>query len=155
MLRGVPKGAEMQARRDLEALDDENFIIRTYGDSVDIASDLSQAELCLMPSIVEPFGLTGLEAISAAVLPVMQANSGLGEYLNKNVDRELVSSVIVPAATSGSREDSWTDALIRLLGSPGRIRQQAQQIREALLEIPSSANHLRTHFFESRSEDIT
>ena len=96
-----------------------------------------------------------MEAISAGVLPVLQANSGLGEYLNKNVDHELISSVIVPAALDGSREDSWINTLVRVLEPPSRIRRQAQQIREALLKIPSSANLLRTHFFESRSEDIS
>merc|ERR1711991_1047910 len=104
-------------RKDLGALDDDTFIIRTYGDSVDIARDLSQAELCLMPSIIEPFGLTGLEAISAGVLAIMQNNSGLGEYLQKHVSSDVISSVLVDAKTE-SRESAWVKTLVTLLKSP-------------------------------------
>ncbi|XP_019626546.1 PREDICTED: LOW QUALITY PROTEIN: uncharacterized protein LOC109471647 [Branchiostoma belcheri] len=62
------------------------------GNQEDIAKDMQQAHLVLMPSRAEPFGLIGLEAIAAGIPVLISDNSGLADMI-----KDLVKERKLPA----------------------------------------------------------
>lgn len=58
------------------------LIVRRYAESVEeLKAVLREADLAIMPSRTEGFGLTALEALSAGLPILVSSNSGLGETL--------------------------------------------------------------------------
>lgn len=51
-------------------------------------TDLSQSNLCMMLSVHDGFGLVGLEAIAAGVPLILSENTGLYEFLSKELKKE-------------------------------------------------------------------
>ncbi|XP_019626545.1 PREDICTED: uncharacterized protein LOC109471646 isoform X2 [Branchiostoma belcheri] len=62
------------------------------GNQEDIAKDMQQAHLVLMPSRAEPFGLTGLEAIAAGIPVLISDKSGLADMI-----KDLIKEKKFPA----------------------------------------------------------
>ncbi|XP_078701682.1 uncharacterized protein LOC144927818 [Branchiostoma floridae x Branchiostoma belcheri] len=62
------------------------------GTQEDIAQDMQQAHLVLMPSRAEPFGLIGLEAIAAGIPVLISDKSGLADMI-----KELIKEKKCPA----------------------------------------------------------
>ncbi|XP_019630672.1 PREDICTED: uncharacterized protein LOC109474752 [Branchiostoma belcheri] len=62
------------------------------GNQEDIAQDMQQAHLVLMPSRAEPFGLIGLEAIAAGIPVLISDKSGLADMI-----KDLVKERKLPA----------------------------------------------------------
>ncbi|XP_019614827.1 PREDICTED: uncharacterized protein LOC109462709 [Branchiostoma belcheri] len=62
------------------------------GTQEDIAQDMQQAHLVLMPSRAEPFGLIGLEAIAAGIPVLISDKSGLADMI-----RDLIEEGKCPA----------------------------------------------------------
>ncbi|KAI8478081.1 hypothetical protein Bbelb_433090 [Branchiostoma belcheri] len=62
------------------------------GHQEDIAQDMQQAHLALMPSRAEPFGLIGLEAITAGIPVLISDKSGLADMI-----KELIKEKKCPA----------------------------------------------------------
>ncbi|XP_019630675.1 PREDICTED: uncharacterized protein LOC109474755 [Branchiostoma belcheri] len=61
------------------------------GTQEDIAEDMKQAHLVLMPSRAEPFGLIGLEAIAAGIPVLISDKSGLADMI-KDLKKRLLES---------------------------------------------------------------
>ena len=60
------------------------FNVRSYDDGRKMLADLfCEVDLAIMPSRMEGFGITALEALSAALPVLVSGNSGLGEALKK------------------------------------------------------------------------
>ncbi|QDE91906.1 hypothetical protein BHS06_24585 [Myxococcus xanthus] len=60
----------------------------------DVAEDILQSSLLLMPSREEGFGLTGLEAIAAGIPVIISSRSGLADFLRQEgLERNVVSPV--------------------------------------------------------------
>lgn len=81
---------------------------------------LDRSRVLVMPSLSEPFGLVGLEAIEAGVPVVLSRNCGLAER--------------IPSATSVDPEDvdSIAEATLALLNDPDLARRNAESaLREA------------------------
>ena len=122
VLRG-PKDVEA-ARKQLD-VDSHSFVIRTYASQVKVQQDLCTAAICLMPSFNEPFGLVGLEALAACVVPLMSRTAGLAEYLKACCKREHVDKLLVDNDGTGEeRVQHWTAAVQFWLGMPGQQRIQ-------------------------------
>ncbi|XP_078686121.1 uncharacterized protein LOC144918894 [Branchiostoma floridae x Branchiostoma belcheri] len=64
-----------------------------YGSQKDICKEMMKANLVLMPSRAEPFGLVGLEAIAAGVPVLVSSKSGLADFIHEHVD-ELHHSIV-------------------------------------------------------------
>ncbi|XP_078701599.1 uncharacterized protein LOC144927769 [Branchiostoma floridae x Branchiostoma belcheri] len=58
------------------------------GTQEDIAKDMQQAHLVLMPSRAEPFGLIGLEAIAAGIPVLISDKSGLADMIMDLIEEE-------------------------------------------------------------------
>ena len=60
------------------------LIVRSFNDSREVLADLfCEVDLAMMPSRMEGFGITALEALSAGLPVLVSGNSGLGEALKK------------------------------------------------------------------------
>ncbi|XP_078688555.1 uncharacterized protein LOC144920321 isoform X3 [Branchiostoma floridae x Branchiostoma belcheri] len=62
------------------------------GTQEDIAQDMRQAHLVLMPSRAEPFGLIGLEAIAAGIPVLISDKSGLADMIKDLIKEEKCSA---------------------------------------------------------------
>ncbi|XP_078621694.1 uncharacterized protein LOC144887987 [Branchiostoma floridae x Branchiostoma japonicum] len=86
-LRGVTKEDFKDSQEIINANKDKvEFIPFTpleYGTQEELRDDMGRADVVLMPSRAEPFGLVGLEAIAAGVPVVISHKSGLAKFLTK------------------------------------------------------------------------
>ena len=103
--------------------------VRTFYESrLELADLFLQADLAIMPSRTEGFGLGALEALSAGLPILVSDNSGLGEVLS---DLPMGSSFVVQS----DDPDKWKEA----------IRQARRKSRDVRLQ---EAIDLRTRYDE-------
>ncbi|KAI8497751.1 hypothetical protein Bbelb_244030, partial [Branchiostoma belcheri] len=62
--------------------------LRPCGTQEDIAQEMKQAHLVVMPSRAEPFGLIGLEAIAAGIPVLISDKSGLADMIMDLIEKE-------------------------------------------------------------------
>ncbi|XP_078612796.1 uncharacterized protein LOC144882688 [Branchiostoma floridae x Branchiostoma japonicum] len=64
--------------------------LKPHGTEEDIADDMKEAHLVIMPSLSEPFGLIGLEAIAAGIPVLISDQSGLADMMQELIkDKKL------------------------------------------------------------------
>ena len=83
---GAPDGKHEEIKERLLKCDipPSRLTVRSYVENRESLKDLfCEADLVLMPSRTEGFGLTGLEALSAGLPVLVSKNSGFGEALSK------------------------------------------------------------------------
>ena len=82
---GAPSGKEDQVKQMLldEGILPGQLIVRSAKEREQLAQQFFEADLVIMPSRTEGFGLTALEALSAGLPVLVSGNSGLGEALQK------------------------------------------------------------------------
>ncbi|XP_067057647.1 uncharacterized protein [Acropora muricata] len=82
---GAPDGKEEEVKRMLlkTGISPRQLIVRSAKKRVQLAQQFNQADLVIMPSRTEDFGLVALEALSAGLPVLVSANSGLGGALEK------------------------------------------------------------------------
>ena len=83
---GAPKGKEKKVARKLRkyGIPRSQLTVRCFKeDQEQLANLFCEADLAIMPSRTEGFGLTGLEALSAGLPVLVSGNSGLGEALEE------------------------------------------------------------------------
>jgi glycosyltransferase involved in cell wall biosynthesis len=104
-----------------------------------LLNELKSATVFLMPSKVEGFGLTGLDAISAGVPLIASAASGLGWLLARHANhfsgdlKRIASQAILDADPDGDAVLSeWRDRLTAILTNPGKAFTEADDLRKAL-----------------------
>ena len=80
---GAPDGKEQEiAKRLLDfGIPKARLTVRSFKDQEALKREFCEADLALMPSRTEGFGLTGLEALSAGLPVIVSKNSGFGEAL--------------------------------------------------------------------------
>lgn len=131
-----------QDAREILGVQNEFVSLSKYGTHDDVRTDLAEAQVALMPSVIEPFGLAGLEALAAGVLPIIPRESGLAQHLEEFIQDPalnslLLSHVIVDMpADSTSRGETWAQRLKFIYRNREKIppRRLAAQLRDALLE---------------------
>ena len=99
-----------------------HFTLREYGYNPENLKQLfCQADLVLMPSRAEGFGLIGLEALSAGLPVIVSKNSGFGETL---------SSVLFGSFYVMDPEDpsEWTKAIEKILKKDRKLRLEEIEI---------------------------
>ena len=113
------RGGEEETVKDLllqQGIDHSQLSVRCFNESREqLAGLFCEADLAIMPSRTEGFGLTALEALSAGLPVLVSGNSGLGEALKK-----------VPYGSSSVVESEnpkdWAKAI-------SAVRQKDRQVR--------------------------
>ena len=82
---GAPSGKEEQVKQTLlkEGISARQLTVRTAKEREQLPHQFYEADLVIMPSRTEGFGLTALEALSAGLPVLVSRNSGLGQALKK------------------------------------------------------------------------
>lgn len=134
VIRGVPadKLQEQQVQVNVES--DNAVRLRPYSvDPADLQRDLNGADLVLMPSHTEGFGLVASEAAGAGVPVLMSQNTtGMGMFLNdaSRVPPELGKDSTI---TQGPRNtEAWADRIQGVLQNLPAERERALGLREHL-----------------------
>eukprot|EP00039_Didymoeca_costata_P004688 m.75550 g.75550 ORF g.75550 m.75550 type:complete len:1008 (-) comp12507_c0_seq1:1237-4260(-) len=139
-----------EARKQLGIASNPFVTLKPYGTHDDVRRDLAVADVFLMPSVVEPFGLVGLEALAAGVLPVVPAGSGLAlhfeKYIKSSALKSYLKNIIVDhGEENGAREEAWASALEKIYRDreDTNPREMAAELRAELLENqPTSCKEL-------------
>ena len=82
---GAPKGEEEKVKEMLlkEGIKQSQLIVRSYKERDQLAAQFCEADLAIMPSRSEGFGLAALEALSAGLPVLVSGNSGIGDALKE------------------------------------------------------------------------
>ena len=82
---GAPNGKEEKIKKRFlkEGISPGQLIVRSARDREQLAEEFCQADLVIMPSRTEGFGLAALEALSAGLPVLVSGNSGIAKALEK------------------------------------------------------------------------
>ena len=136
---GAPSGEEENVKELLlqQGIDRSQLAVRCFNESREqLARLFCEADLAIMPSRTEGFGLAALEALSAGLPVLVSGNSGLGETLKK-----------VPVAASICVVDSedpkdWATAIRAVREKDRKLRlKEFKIIREEYAEMYSWQDH--------------
>jgi glycosyltransferase involved in cell wall biosynthesis len=138
IVRGAPPATVAEAQEELSNIAGRFVDVRPFTiDRAEILGDLTQADVVIMPSRAEGFGLVGLEAAGAGVPILVPSSSGVGRFVgdsglfpNEVARRSLVEQGFeepVPV-------ERWVERLRDVLDDPLGSRQQALDLRQALRE---------------------
>ncbi len=108
-------------------------------DEETLLNQLKSATAFLMPSKVEGFGLTGLDAISAGVPLIASAASGLAQLLatrakdfSGDLKRIAMDAVLDVEPDGDVVLSKWYDRLMTILTNPEKAFIDADDLRKAL-----------------------
>ena len=98
-----------------------------------LALELGRATLAIMPSRIEGFGLTGLEAIRAGVPALVSANSGLGELL---IDIGGAAAACVVEVDDDLEADAarWSERITQVFDDRPAAFELAAEVRMLVAE---------------------
>ena len=82
---GAPEGKQSDVTKRLldSRISERRLTVRGFKDREALKREFCEADLVLMPSRTEGFGLTALEAMSAGLPVIVSKNSGFGEALGR------------------------------------------------------------------------
>ena len=123
---GAEEGKEEEVTKNLldRGISPNQLTVRGFRESrEELGEQFSQADLAIMPSRTEGFGLAALEALSAGLPILVSDNSGLGKALAE-----------IPFGTSSVVEsdepEEWGKAIRRCRNKPRAIRlEEARELR--------------------------
>ena len=127
---GVPKGEEEKVKELLlkEGIAASQLIVRSYKEREQLAAQFCEADLAIMPSRSEGFGLAALEALSAGLPVLVSGNSGLGDALK---ELPFGSSCIVNSEDASE----WAKAIHTIHDKKRKLRlSEALKVRETYRE---------------------
>jgi len=111
-------------------------IVKFLGFRRDIADVIAAADVVVLPSVAEAFGLVVAEALYLGTPVVATHIGGIPEIVENGVD-----AVLVPAADS----IALADAIVRMLGDPERRRLMASAGRERVRDHFSFEKMMRAY----------
>ncbi|XP_015764077.1 PREDICTED: uncharacterized protein LOC107343052 isoform X11 [Acropora digitifera] len=124
---GAPKGGEGLVSEMLlkEGITLSQLIVRSYKEREQLAVQFCEADLAIMPSRTEGFGLAALEALSAGLPVLVSGNSGFGESLK---ELPFGSSCVVNSEDASE----WAKAIRAIHDKKGKLRlSEAVKLRES------------------------
>ncbi|XP_015750088.1 PREDICTED: D-inositol 3-phosphate glycosyltransferase-like isoform X2 [Acropora digitifera] len=127
---GAPKGEEQKVKEMLlrEDIAASQLIVRSYKERGELAAQFCKADLAIMPSRTEGFGLAALEALSAGLPVLVSGNSGLGDALKV---LPFGSSCVVNSEDA----NEWAKAIRKIYGKKRNLRlREAVKLRESYAE---------------------
>ena len=104
---GAPEGKEEEVKENFlkQKIKRQQLIVRGFPEGrEELARMFSEADLCIMPSRTEGFGLFALEALSAGVPILVAKNTGIGEAL----EDVLYGKVCI---VDSDEPDDWRDKI--------------------------------------------
>ena len=127
---GAPKGEEEKVKEMLlkEGIEPSQLIVSSYKEREQLAAQFCVADLAIMPSGSEGFGLAALEALSAGLPVLVSGNSGIGDALKK-----------VPFGLScvvnSDDASEWAEAIRAIHDKKRKLRlREAVKVREGYAE---------------------
>ena len=135
---GAPSGKEEKVKDLLlqQGIDHSQLTVRCFNESREqLARLYCEADLVIMPSRTEGFGLAALEALTAGLPVLVSRNSGLGEALKKV---PFASSCVIQS------EDpkDWASAIKAVRGKDRKLRlKEAEVLRGGYAEMYSWQDH--------------
>ena len=127
---GAPKGEEEKVKEMLlkEGIAQSQLVVRSYKEREELAAQFCEADLAIMPSRSEGFGLASLEALSAGLPVLVSGNSGLGDALK---ELPFGSSCIVNSEDASE----WAKAIRAIHDKKRKLRlREAVRLREGYAE---------------------
>ncbi|XP_067023482.1 uncharacterized protein [Acropora muricata] len=127
---GAPKGEEEKVKEKLlkEGIAASELIVCSYMERGELAAQFFAADLSVMPSRTEGFGLAGLEALSAGLPVLVSGNSGLGDALKA---LPFGWSCVVNSEDASE----WAKAIRTIYDRKRKLRlREAVKIRESYAE---------------------
>ena len=124
---GAPEGGEGLVSEMLlkEGITLSQLIVRSYKEREQLAVQFCEADLAIMPSRTEGFGLAALEALSAGLPVLVSGNSGFGESLK---ELPFGSSCVVNSEDTSE----WAKAIRAIHDKKGKLRlSEAVKLRES------------------------
>ena len=122
---GAPNGKREEVKGMLlkTGISHRQLIVRSAREREQLAEQFCQADLVIMPSRNEDFGLIGLEALSAGLPVLISRNSGLGEALEKV---PFGGNVVVNSEDPAE----WAKAIRGVRSKPRNVRlEEARALR--------------------------
>ncbi|CAH1249821.1 Hypp8699 [Branchiostoma lanceolatum] len=112
------------------------------GTQEDIAQDMQQAHLVLMPSRAEPFGMIGLEAIAAGIPVLISDKSGLADMITDLIDqnkcpadmRHMIVETSVNESDLDEAAKEWAKRIVDTLKYSTSEFEKAAEFKKKLLE---------------------
>jgi glycosyltransferase involved in cell wall biosynthesis len=145
VLRGIERGCSDNIREELNLQHDTNFLLREFGDSDDVKQDLAGADYVIVPSIAEPFGLVGMEALAANVIPFVGSDSGIAKHLEKYCAKQYYSRIIVDNR-SDNRAQRWIEKISSFLHDVENgkldVPSMISDLKQSLEKVPLSAERM-------------
>ena len=127
---GAPKQKEEKVKEMLlkEGVAPRQLIVRSYEERGQLAAQFFEADLAIMPSRSEGFGLAALEALSAGLPVLVSGNSGLGDALK---ELPFGSSCVVNSEDA----NEWAKAIRTIHDKKRKLRlREAVKVRESYAE---------------------
>ena len=127
---GAPKVEEEKVKELLskEGIRPSQLIVPSYKASKQLAAQFCQADLAILPSRSEGFGLAALEALSAGLPVLVSGNSGFGDALK---ELPFGSSCVVNSEDASE----WAKAIRTIHDKKRKLRlMEAAKVREAYAE---------------------
>ena len=127
---GAPNGEEEKVKERFlkEGISPSQLIVRRAKEREQLAEEFCQADLVIMPSRTEGFGLAALEALSAGLPVLVSGNSGIGKALKE-----------VPCGSNSvvNNEDpvKWAEAIKAVCRKERKVRlKEAVLLRQTYAE---------------------
>ncbi|XP_015776057.1 PREDICTED: uncharacterized protein LOC107354137 isoform X4 [Acropora digitifera] len=127
---GASKGEEEKVKEMLlkQGIAASQLIVRSYKERGELAAQFCEADLAIMPSRSEGFGLAALEALSAGLPVLVSGNSGFGDALK---ELPFGSSCVV----NSEEPSEWAKAIHTIHDKKRKLRlKEAVKIRESYAE---------------------
>jgi glycosyltransferase involved in cell wall biosynthesis len=119
------------------SVEERKVLSRSFGDAwtsvggmatqAEVVTAMRQATVVVMPSILEPFGMVGLEAMLAGVPALVTADSGLAMWLEKFLPGSLYNLCVART------DDEWRAKLGAMLANVKKAIDDAAKIKMMLL----------------------
>ncbi|MCC9740167.1 glycosyltransferase family 4 protein [Streptomyces sp. MNU89] len=135
-IRGAPPEEIEDVRAELREIGGDHVAVELFTkDAAELQNAVGQADLVIMPSKHEGFGLVATEALGHGIPVLVNEESGAAKFLGdeRRFGPELGKSCIVPEpADAEDRPLEWAAAIQRVQAELPERREQARQLREVL-----------------------
>ncbi|MFE3984320.1 toxin glutamine deamidase domain-containing protein [Nocardia tengchongensis] len=135
-VRGVPADLIDMSRTTLSAIAGREVDVRPFTiDRSEILADMRQADVVIMPSRAEGFGLVGLEAAGAGVPVLLPSTSGAGRFVGDATrfpEHIAENSVVTQGFEEPVKVEQWVDKLQNVLADPTQAQARAHELQQHL-----------------------
>ena len=124
---GAPNGDEEKVKKRFlnECISPSQLIVRHAKERKQLTEEFYEADLVIMPSRAEGFGLAALEALSAGLPVLVSGNSGIGKALEKVTNG---SNSVVNLEFNNEDQEKWAEAIRKVSRKERKVR-----LKEAIL----------------------